>query len=55
MERKDSEQKVRQFRFQNIKVESVVFGQSFTLIEIFVVFLAVNKFLNLTYLLSDPN
>ncbi len=44
-----------QLRFQNVKAENVVFGQFRTLIEIITVFLAVIKFLQLTFLLSDPN
>ncbi len=42
-------------REENVKAEKVVFGQLFILIEIFMVFLAVIKFLKQTFLLTDPN
>ncbi len=44
-----------QFRFQNVKVENVVFGQFFILIEILRYFLLFLIFLKQTFLLSDPN
>ncbi len=44
-----------QLRFQNVKAESVVFGQFRTLIKIITVFLAFIKILKMIVILTDIN